>query len=100
MNQTWLGNVYMDGHPVCDDSWDLNDGNVVCRQLGLGPALVATTNSFFGQANGTYGMDNVECVGSEAELGDCEHLTESNCQENEAAGIICSSRCLFSFITL
>ena len=28
------GNVYVYGKPVCDDSWDINDGEVACRQLG------------------------------------------------------------------
>ena len=24
---------------VCDDGWDLNDGNVVCAQLGYGTGI-------------------------------------------------------------
>ena len=29
-----LGNVYVDGKPVCDDNWNINAGKVACRQLG------------------------------------------------------------------
>ena len=49
-NETFLGNVYIDGKPVCDDKWDLLDAQVVRRQLGLGAAVVATKLSFFGLA--------------------------------------------------
>ena len=33
------GNVYVYGKPVCDDAWDINDGNVACRQLGYSGVL-------------------------------------------------------------
>ena len=43
------GNVYFMNGPVCDDSWDLEDGHVVCRELGFMAALKITKGSFFGQ---------------------------------------------------
>ena len=33
---------------VCDTGWDMNNAKVVCRQLGLGGAVRATTGAFFG----------------------------------------------------
>ena len=33
------GNVFIDGMPVCDDYWDLNDAKVACRQFGFRNAV-------------------------------------------------------------
>ena len=95
VNKTFLGNVYVDGHPVCDDKWDLLDAHVVCYQLGLGPAIAATKRSFFGLAEGDYKIDNVECNGSENDILDCDLSVTPNCARNEVAGVICSSKNIY-----
>ena len=38
------GNIFIDGKPVCDDNWDLNDAKVACRQFGFRNAVRATTS--------------------------------------------------------
>ncbi|CAH1253989.1 ZAN [Branchiostoma lanceolatum] len=76
---------------ICDDSWDLNDARVVCRQLGYPDADDASHRAFFGQGSGPIWMDNVACTGSETSLSDCGHngWGSHNCAHYEDAGVVC-----------
>ncbi|XP_049455242.1 uromodulin-like isoform X2 [Epinephelus fuscoguttatus] len=77
---------------VCDDLWDINDAQVVCRQLRCGPAQSATSSAHFGQGLGQIWMDDVACTGSESSLTECGHpgFGTHNCNHAEDAGVICS----------
>jgi len=76
---------------VCDDSWDINDANVICRQIGFDYATEAISFAGFGQGNGTIWLDDVECFGSETNIGQCFYngWNNSNCQHYEDAGVHC-----------
>ncbi|EGW01839.1 Scavenger receptor cysteine-rich domain-containing group B protein [Cricetulus griseus] len=77
---------------ICDDDWGLPDAAVVCRQLGCGAALAATTNAFFGYGTGHILLDNVHCEGGELRLAACQSLGWGvhNCGHHEDAGVLCA----------
>uniref|UniRef100_A0A8C5QL65 SRCR domain-containing protein n=1 Tax=Leptobrachium leishanense TaxID=445787 RepID=A0A8C5QL65_9ANUR len=79
---------------VCDDSWDMNDAEVVCRQLGCGSAQAAVGEAMFGYGKGPIWMDEVNCKGNEEALHDCSSLpwNTSDCRHKEDAGVSCKGK--------
>uniref|UniRef100_A0A673A7H6 SRCR domain-containing protein n=1 Tax=Sphaeramia orbicularis TaxID=375764 RepID=A0A673A7H6_9TELE len=77
---------------VCDDGWDLNDAQVVCRQMNCGSAVRALGSARFGRGSGPTWLDDVDCSGSESSLTECPHpgFGTEDCEHDEDAGVICS----------
>ena len=78
---------------VCDNGWDLNDTQVICRELGYGNAVAALKYSFYGPGFGQIWLEYVNCVGTETSIGDCPHRGwgSHNCGHYEDASVKCSS---------
>lgn len=76
---------------VCDDSWNIQDANVVCRQLGFERASAAISNALFGSGVGPIYLDDVRCFGNEASLDQCfaSPWGVHNCRHYEDAGVRC-----------
>ncbi|KAK4805285.1 hypothetical protein QYF61_004850 [Mycteria americana] len=78
---------------VCDDSWDMQDAAVACRQLGCGPAVSALDEAAFGEGTGPIWLEQVECRGTEPSLQDCWARPGDSgaCQHKEDAAVRCSA---------
>ena len=87
--------VYYDGAwgTVCDDGWDLNDAEVVCRELGYGPAIGAKSEAFYGQGSGLILLGDVNCSGEETAIRECSFngWGIGNCDHNKDAGVKCAA---------
>lgn len=84
---------------VCDADWDLNDANVVCRELECGTALKATGGAQFGEGSGVIWLDRVNCTGKEAFLNECPKRPwgEHSCDHSRDASVECSGN-LISYV--
>ncbi|XP_073250639.1 uncharacterized protein [Porites lutea] len=88
--------VFYDGQwgTVCDDAWDINDANVVCRQLDLSQSATnAWSSAYYGQGSGPIWIDDVACSGNESHIYDCRHRGwgNNNCTHSRDASLQCSA---------
>lgn len=69
------------------------------RSLTLYPTLVRAGavglhGGYFGEGVGLIFLDNLECLGNESSLFDCEHegIRQSNCFHNEDVSVLCQGK--------
>ncbi|KAJ8246195.1 hypothetical protein GJAV_G00264760 [Gymnothorax javanicus] len=77
---------------VCNDHWDMNNVEVVCRQLGCGSAVTTIRFNRSGEDSGNTWFDDVRCSGNESSLGDCQLIGSGfrGCSNDEVAGVSCT----------
>ncbi|XP_028395740.1 deleted in malignant brain tumors 1 protein-like [Dendronephthya gigantea] len=78
---------------VCDDQWDINDAQVVCRQLGYQKAFMALQGNLVPSGSGQIWLDDVHCSGNEQNLANCSHRGWGvhDCRHSEDAGVKCGN---------
>ena len=79
---------------ICDDSFGIEEANVICRMLGY------TEGAWSTHCCGWYDMfsgpdqiwlDDVHCVGDERSIAECSHggWGSHNCDHSEDVGVVC-----------
>ncbi|XP_067898921.1 deleted in malignant brain tumors 1 protein-like isoform X2 [Heterodontus francisci] len=83
-NRTW--------GTVCSDNFDLEDAEVVCKQLGCGSARIVLTDTTFGEGSGQIWLDDVNCRWHDSLLWQCPSSPwgQHDCSHQEDVGVICS----------
>ena len=80
---------------VCDDSFGLDDANVICKMLGYPSALQAfqgnDTKTKYGLGGGEIIFDDLNCKGTENSVFECplNGLFKHDCSHSEDASVIC-----------
>ncbi|CAH3020501.1 unnamed protein product, partial [Porites evermanni] len=77
---------------VCDDSFDIIIGHVICRQLGYPEAIATPCCSAFGTGKRPFWLAGVKCQGNESSLFDCklgEWGHNNGCGGYDVASVVC-----------
>ncbi|XP_042201291.1 scavenger receptor cysteine-rich domain-containing group B protein-like [Callorhinchus milii] len=85
--------IYHDGTwgRLLDDSWNVSDADVICRQLNCGSVISIYNFSQYGEGTGPVWINNVQCVGTETHIWNCPLSTvASPSRSSSDVGVLCS----------
>ena len=87
---------------ICHGGWDVNEANIVCKQLGFSSAgNTALYAAFHGQSSGPIFINNVNCAGTESYLIDCPvGLSVTGCSHYQDSAVSCNPKCKSINITV
>lgn len=97
---------------ICDDSWGIEEANVICRMLNFTEGALSTQCCGFYNGYGVptkIWLDDVHCVGDEQSIAECRHggWGRHNCRHTKDVGVVCKhtpistpSNPVFFFISL
>ena len=98
-NVTYAGRVEVFSHGIWGrvlhifKTWGQKEAAVVCRQLGFPGVITALSYSAFGEGSGPVMMSDVQCVGTEIALQQCQYrdwLVKGSFGGGEV-GVICKT---------
>lgn len=76
---------------ICDDGWDVDDANVVCRMLGYDASESHSLPFTISDGNRNFFLSHVDCRGNETSLLECKRdpWGHHQCKAHEVVGIVC-----------
>ncbi|XP_032396114.1 scavenger receptor cysteine-rich type 1 protein M130 isoform X3 [Etheostoma spectabile] len=82
---------------VCEEDFDLQDAEVVCRELGCGAPSVLQ-GALYGDMEAPVWTKEFQCRGHESALLDCDSSDRNTCSSGKAAGLTCSESNNFQLV--
>ncbi|XP_068745103.1 neurotrypsin-like isoform X6 [Montipora capricornis] len=76
--------------------WRKKEAAVVCRQLGFPGVITALNYSPFGVGSGPVVMSEVQCVGTEKTLQQCQYSDMVNSRGRYGVGVVCKSHYFYT----
>ncbi|XP_078362802.1 scavenger receptor cysteine-rich domain superfamily protein-like [Oculina patagonica] len=76
---------------VCDDQWNNQGADVVCRELGFTGSSTFYTSTAIDVSKGATWLNNPRCAGNESSLFSCTHdgWGSQSCLNNKKSGVRC-----------
>uniref|UniRef100_A0A3B4BL78 SRCR domain-containing protein n=1 Tax=Pygocentrus nattereri TaxID=42514 RepID=A0A3B4BL78_PYGNA len=84
---------------VCDATFDQQDAEVVCRELGCGLPVEVLEAAAFGRGEGQVWSEQLQCRGNESQIHFCPTSSslKHNCSHDSDVGLVCAGkRCIFT----
>lgn len=76
---------------ICDDNWNIRNGNVLCKMLGYARASSVFGEARYGEGTGKIWLDDVNCMGIESSILECVKSAWGvhDCIHSEDASVQC-----------